>query len=59
MRVLYSEISTNVNSYKPPNSSLSKETRQPNKFNYQSAQTETDDADDDDNNTCQITVPPT
>ena len=60
MRVLYSEISTNVNSYKPPNSSLSKETRQPNKFNYQSAQTETDDADDDDDdNTCQITVPPT
>jgi hypothetical protein len=60
MRVLYSEISPNLNSYKPPNNSLFKETRPTTNFNYQSAQTETDDLDDDDNNnTCQITVPPT
>ncbi len=60
MRVLYSDISVSLNSYKPPNSSLSKETRTPTNFNYQSAQTAIDDLDDDDdNNTCQITVPPT
>ncbi|MDD1453430.1 hypothetical protein MEN95_00415 [Dolichospermum sp. ST_sed7] len=59
MRVLYSDISTSLNSYKPPNSSLSKETSPPTNFNYQSAQTENDSLDGDDNNTCQLTVPHT
>ena len=58
MRVLYSDILPSLNSDKPTNSSLSKEPSPPTNFNYQSAQTETDDLDDD-NNTCQIALPPT
>ncbi|MDD1475303.1 hypothetical protein MEO41_29160, partial [Dolichospermum sp. ST_sed4] len=46
MRVLYSDILPSLNSDKPTNSSLSKEPSPPTNFNYQSAQTETDDLDD-------------
>jgi len=62
MRFLYSETPVSVNSYTPTtNNYLSQVTRQPVNTNYQFTENEIDDLydDDDGNNTCQITEPPT
>ncbi|MEI6444706.1 MAG: hypothetical protein WCO29_16610 [Nostocales cyanobacterium ELA583] len=63
MRFLYSETPVSVNSYTlTTNNYLSQVTRQPVNTNYQFTENEIDDLyddDDDGNNTCQITEPPT
>ena len=60
MRGLYGDIPARTNSDKPPNSYPSAKTKPPANPDYQSAPTQVNDFyDEDDNNTCQITVPPT
>ncbi|MBD2277822.1 MULTISPECIES: hypothetical protein [Nostocales] len=62
MRTLYGNMPVNTKSHKPPNSYLPERTKPPTNPNYQPVHTQSDDLDDyddDDSNTCQITIPPT
>ena len=60
MRGLYGDIPAKTNSDELPNSYPSAKTKPPANPNYQPAPTQVNHFyDDDDNNTCQITVPPT